>query len=79
MHKLNPLMAAAAIVSSAHASAGPLEPTTRAFLDALAAKGGEPIYKLAVPQARQVLEDAQSGPAAKLPVDKQMLLPSMCS
>jgi acetyl esterase len=39
----------------------------------LAAKGGEPIYKLAVPQARQVLEDAQSGPVAKPPVDKQVL------
>jgi len=73
MHNLNPLVAAAAIVSSAHSGAGQLEPTTQAFLDALAAKGGEPIYKLAVPQARQVLEDAQSGPVAKLPVDKQVV------
>jgi acetyl esterase len=73
MKKLNPLMAAAAIAASAHASAGQLEPATQAFLDALAAKGGEPLYKLSVPQARQVLEDAQSGPVAKLPVDKQTL------
>ena len=73
MHNLNPLVAAAAIVSSAHASAGQLEPGTQAFLDALAAKGGEPIYKLAVAQARQVLEDAQSGSVAKPPVDKQVL------
>jgi hypothetical protein len=56
MHKLDPLMVAAAIVSSAHASASQLESTTQAFLDALAAKGGEPIYTLAVPQARQVLD-----------------------
>jgi acetyl esterase len=73
MEMINTLMASAAIVTSAHAGADQLEPTTQAFLDALAAKGGEPIYKLAVPQARQVLEDAQSGPVAKLPVDKQML------
>jgi acetyl esterase len=73
MKKLNPLMAAVAIVASAHASAGQLEPATQAFLDAVAAKGGEPLYKLSVPQARQVLEDVQSGPVAKLPVDKQTL------
>jgi acetyl esterase len=50
-----------------------LEPATQAFIDALAAKGGEPIYKLPVPQARQVLENAQSGNVAKLPVDKREL------
>jgi acetyl esterase len=66
MQKLNP-------VSSAHAGVRQLEPTTQTFLDTLAAKGGEPIYKLAVPQARQVLEGVQSGPVAKLPVDKHAL------
>ncbi|MFC4526281.1 alpha/beta hydrolase [Dyella halodurans] len=39
----------------------------------MAAKGGEPIYKLPVPQAREVLEGAQSGNVPKLPVDKQDL------
>jgi hypothetical protein len=39
MKKLNPLMAAAAIVSSAHASAGQLEPTTQAFLECIGRQG----------------------------------------
>lgn len=40
-----------------------LEPTTQAFLDALAEKGDPPIYKLSVQQARDVLEGAQADPA----------------
>lgn len=46
-----------------------LEPTTQAFIDALAAQGGEPIYKLPYDKARQVLEDLQSRDVAKLPAD----------
>ncbi|HET9986158.1 MAG TPA: alpha/beta hydrolase [Longimicrobiales bacterium] len=46
-----------------------LDPTTQAFVDALAAQGGEPIYKLPYGKARQVLEDLQSGDVAKLPAD----------
>lgn len=73
MKTLKTAFAAAAIAFAAQASAGQLEPSTQAFVNALAAQGGQPIYKLPVPQARQVLEDAQSGDVAKLPVDKQDL------
>lgn len=73
MNMLKTVVAAAAIAFAAQASAGQLEPSTQAFVNVLAAKGGQPIYKLPVPQARQVLEDAQSGDVAKLPVDKQEL------
>jgi acetyl esterase len=51
-------------------SAGPqLEPSTQRFVDALAAKGGPPLYTLQPQQARQVLTDLQSEPVAKLPAD----------
>ncbi len=73
MNKLKILAAAAAMALSAQAGAATLEPTTQAFIDALAAKGGQPIYKLPVADARQVLEGAQSGPVKKLPVDSQTL------
>lgn len=46
-----------------------LEPRTKAFLDALAAKGGPQIYELSVADARKVLSDAQAGDVAKLPAD----------
>lgn len=71
MKMLSTLLGAAIATAALPATASQLEPTTQGFVDALAAKGGPPIYKLAVPQARQVLEDAQSGQVAKLPVDKQ--------
>jgi acetyl esterase len=71
MNTLKSLIAAMTLAVATQASAGQLEPSTQAFVDALAAKGGQPIYKLPVPQARQVLEDAQSGQVAKLPVGKQ--------
>ena len=72
MKTIKTLFAATALaVAAGSAGASQLEPTTQAFIDTLAAKGGQPIYKLPVPQARQVLEDAQSGAIAKLPVDKQ--------
>jgi len=71
MNTFKSLAAAIALAAATQASAGQLEPSAQAFVDALAAKGGQPIYKLPVAQARQVLEDAQSGNVAKLPVDKQ--------
>ena len=46
-----------------------LETTTQAFVDSLAAQGGKPIYELSYKDARQVLEDAQAKPVAKLPAD----------
>jgi acetyl esterase len=47
-----------------------LEATTQAFVDALAAQGGKPIYQLSYADARKVLEDAQaSASVTKLPAD----------
>jgi acetyl esterase len=46
-----------------------LEPTTQAFVDSLAAAGGKPLYELSYPDARKLLEDAQSGEVTKLPAD----------
>lgn len=46
-----------------------LETKTQAFLDAVEAQGGKPIYQLSYADARQVLEAAQSGPIAKPPAD----------
>jgi acetyl esterase/lipase len=46
-----------------------LEPTTQAFIDALARQGGKPIYQLSYAEARKVLEDAQAAPVHKLPAD----------
>ena len=48
-----------------------LEPKTQAFLDALGAQGGKPIYELSYQDARQVLESAQSQPVTKLPADTE--------
>jgi acetyl esterase len=45
-----------------------LEPKTQAFIDAVSASGGKPIYTLPYAEARAVLENAQSGPITKLPV-----------
>jgi acetyl esterase len=46
-----------------------LEPTTQAFVDALEAKGGKPLYTLSYEDARKVLEDAQAINVRKLPAD----------
>jgi acetyl esterase len=46
-----------------------LEPTTQAFVDALEANGGKPLYKLSYEEARTVLEDAQAIDVKKLPAD----------
>lgn len=42
-----------------------LEKITQDFVKALEAKGGEPLYKLTPPKAREVLEEAQAGPIKK--------------
>jgi acetyl esterase len=73
LNKLKTMAAVIALVASATSFAAQLEPATQNFIQTLAAKGGTPIYKLAVPQARQLLEDVQSGPVAKLPADEQTL------
>jgi acetyl esterase len=53
-----------------------LEPHTQAFIDALAAQGGEPLYKLSYSAARKVLEDLQAAPVEKLPADiEEKVLP----
>lgn len=46
-----------------------LEPKTQAFISAVAAQGGKPIYTLDYTDARKVLEGAQAGPITKLPAD----------
>jgi acetyl esterase/lipase len=47
-----------------------LEPKTQAFVDALAAQGGKPLYELSYADARKVLEDAQKAASVtKLPAD----------
>src|SRR5215831_18572805 len=46
-----------------------LEPTTQAFVDALNAQGGKPLYELSYADARKVLEDAQAINVRKLPAD----------
>lgn len=50
-----------------------MDPTVRAFLDALAAQNGPPIYSLSAYQARGVLEGAQAGPVEKADADIQDL------
>ena len=46
-----------------------LEPKTQAFVDALNAQGGKPLYELSYADARRVLEDAQAIEVRKLPAD----------
>src|SRR6266850_4425801 len=48
-----------------------LEPTTQAFIDALAAQGGKPIDELSYADARNVLADAQAGAVATWPADSE--------
>ncbi|WP_028008813.1 alpha/beta hydrolase [Solimonas flava] len=61
------IAAAAGALSAASASfAASVEPGTQAFLDAVAAQGGKPIYTLSPADARQVLSGAQSGAVATL-------------
>lgn len=55
------------IISNTESSV--LEPGTEAFINALAAQGGPPIYKLSVEAARGVLSGAQAGEVEKLPVE----------
>lgn len=54
-----------------------LEPGTQKFIDAVAAKGGPPLYTLTKEDARQVLEDAQAIPVTKLDADvEDLVLPT---
>lgn len=50
---------------------GQLEPITQKFVDDLTAQDGPPLYTLTPEDARQVLEDLQSQPVAKLEVVKE--------
>ena len=53
-----------------------LEPVTQAFVDALAAQGGKPLYELSYADARKLLEDAQAINVTKLPADvEEKVLP----
>ncbi len=46
-----------------------LEPHTQAFITALTAQGGKPLYQLSYPAARTILEDVQAAPVAKVPAE----------
>ena len=46
-----------------------LDPKTQTFIDSVAAQGGPPLYSLSFQDARQVLENAQSGNIPKAPAD----------
>lgn len=46
-----------------------LYPAAQNFINALADKGGTPIYKLPLQEARAVLNGLQAGPVAKMPAD----------
>ena len=48
-----------------------LEAKTQSFVDAVAAQGGQPLYTLSYADARQVLEQAQSGAVPKAPADAE--------
>jgi acetyl esterase len=53
-----------------------LEAKTQAFIDALSAQGGKPIYELSYEEARKVLEDVQAGHVTALPADvEEKVLP----
>lgn len=51
------------------ATTSTLDPTARAFLDAIVSAGGPPIYTLSPHNARGVLDGAQAGPVDLLPAD----------
>jgi acetyl esterase len=63
----------AALPQSKRSKTAPsLEPKTQAFIDALAAQGGKPIYELSYADARQELEGAQaSAGVTALPADTE--------
>lgn len=46
-----------------------LDPTIKAFVDALEARGGPPLHELPVADARAVLEGLQAGGGSPIPVD----------
>jgi acetyl esterase len=56
----------AALIATAFAQTGRLDPRIRKFIEALEAKGGPPLYTLSPADARKVLETLQSQPAKKL-------------
>jgi len=56
----------AVLMATAFGQPGRLDPKIRKFIEALNAKGGEPIYKLSPTDARKVLESLQSQPVKKL-------------
>jgi acetyl esterase len=56
----------AVLMVTAFGQPGRLDPKMRKFIEALNAKGGEPIYKLSPADARKVLESLQSQPVRKL-------------
>jgi acetyl esterase len=62
-------IAAESISPTADPALAELEPSTQAFVDALEAAGGPPIYTLPVQTARAVLDTLQSGNVARPPAE----------
>jgi hypothetical protein len=56
----------AILMATAFGQTGRLDPKIRKFIEALDAKGGEPLYKLSPADARTVLETLQSQPVKSL-------------
>ncbi|MFT3774174.1 MAG: alpha/beta hydrolase [Minicystis sp.] len=57
-------------------AAAQLDLQTKAFVDALAARGGKPLYKLPFAEARAVLDDLQAQNAPSLPAEiEDLVLP----
>src|SRR5262245_33476965 len=54
------------LIATAFGQTGRIDPKIQKFIDALNAKGGEPIYNLSPAHARNVLESLQSQPVRKL-------------
>ncbi|HYG87800.1 MAG TPA: alpha/beta hydrolase [Azospirillum sp.] len=73
MTRIKSLLGATALAliatGSAQAASPSLDPSTQAFVDAVAAGGGAPIYTLSYEAARGVLAGAQSGPVAAPPAN----------
>jgi acetyl esterase/lipase len=66
IRRITSMSLVAALIVTAFAQTGRLDPKIRKFIEALNAKGGPPIYTLSPADARKVLESLQSQPVKKL-------------
>ncbi|HEX5083502.1 MAG TPA: alpha/beta hydrolase [Blastocatellia bacterium] len=66
IRRITSMSLVAALIVTAFAQTGRLDPKIRKFIEALNAKGGPPLYTLSPADARKVLETLQSQPVKKL-------------